>query len=55
MKGIMVSMAIVLTIILMALSLQSCFTPYPAAGTPEREYRDRQIWEQMRRDMERRD
>jgi hypothetical protein len=35
---------------LMTLTLQSCFTPYPAAGTPEREIRDRQIWEQMERD-----
>ena len=32
MKRIIVSVAIVLTIILMTLTLQSCFTPYPAAG-----------------------
>jgi hypothetical protein len=50
MKRIIVSAAIVLVIILMTLTLQSCFTPYPAAGTPEREMRDRQIWEQMERD-----
>jgi hypothetical protein len=50
MKRIIVSAAIVLVIILMTLTLQSCFTPYPTAGTPEREMRDRQIWEQMERD-----
>jgi hypothetical protein len=50
MKRIIVSVAIVLAIILMTLTLQSCFTPYPAAGTREREIRDRQIWEQMERD-----
>jgi hypothetical protein len=50
MKRIIVSVAIVLAIILMTLTLESCFTPYPAAGTPEREIRDRKIWEQMERD-----
>jgi len=54
MKRIIVSVAIVLAIILMTLTLQSCFMPYPAAGTPEREIRDRQIWGQMERDRERR-
>ena len=54
MKRIIVSVAIVLAIILMTLTLQSCFMPYPAAGTPEREIRDRQIWEQMERARERR-
>jgi len=50
MKRIIVSAAIVLAIILTMLTLQGCFKPYPAAGTPEREIRDREIWEQMERD-----
>jgi len=52
MKTIIVSVAIILAIITVTITLQSCFTPYPAAGTPEREIRDRQIWEQMQRDLE---
>jgi hypothetical protein len=47
MKRSIVLVAIVLVIILMSLSLQSCFTPYPAVGDPLRESRDREIWEQM--------
>ena len=54
MKRSIVSVAIVLAIILMTLTLQSCFTSYPAVGTPEREIRDRQIREQIERDRERR-
>ncbi len=46
MKRIIVSVAIVLAIILMTLTLQSCFTPYPALGTPERESKDRELREQ---------
>jgi hypothetical protein len=51
MKKIIVSVAIVLAIILMTLTLQSCFTPYPAQGTPEQAAKDREIREQIQRDM----
>ncbi len=54
MKRIIVSVAIVLAIVLMTLTLQSCFAPYPAIGDPQRESRDRELREQMQRDMERR-
>jgi hypothetical protein len=53
MKRIIVSMAIVLAITLMTLTLQSCFTPYPAQGTPEQVAKDRQLREQLQRDMQR--
>jgi len=42
MKRVIVSLAIILVIILMTLSLQSCFTPYPEKGHPDRERRDRE-------------
>ena len=53
MKRIIVSVAIVLAIILMTLTLQSCFTPYPAIGDPQRESRDREIREQIQIDKRR--
>jgi hypothetical protein len=57
MKRIIVSVTIVLAIILITLSLQSCITPYPDIGSPERASRDneynKELREQMERDMRR--
>jgi hypothetical protein len=53
MKRIIISVAIVLAIILMTLTLQSCFTPYPAQGTPEQVAKDRELRERLQRDMQR--
>jgi hypothetical protein len=57
MKRIVVSVAIVLAVILMTLSLQSCFTPYPDRGDSARDARDRErsgvMTEDMREDMRR--
>jgi hypothetical protein len=50
MKRIVVSVAIILAIILMTLSLQSCFTPYPE-GVYREGARDRE--REMRDDMTR--
>ncbi len=51
MKRIFLVVAIVLAIIVMTLVLQSCFSPYPAIGDPRRESRDREIREEMQRDL----
>jgi hypothetical protein len=47
MKKIVISVAIILLIILAALCLHGCFTPYPEKGDPDRELRDRESAEQM--------
>ena len=53
MKKIIISVAIMLVIMLIILSLQGCFTPYPEKGNPDRDWRDRerdrQIWEDTHR------
>jgi hypothetical protein len=46
MKKIVISAAIILVIILTALSLQGCFTPYPEKGDPDRAWRDKERTEQ---------
>jgi hypothetical protein len=53
MKRIFISVAIVLLIILTTLTLQSCFTPYPEKGDPQRESRDRDRDSGLRDDMHR--
>jgi hypothetical protein len=40
MKKIIITVAIIMAITLATLSLQGCFTPYPAKGDPDREWRD---------------
>jgi hypothetical protein len=41
MKRIFITAAIILVIILTTLTLQSCFTPYPEMGDPQRNSRDK--------------
>ncbi|HEX2965191.1 MAG TPA: hypothetical protein VHO84_05375 [Syntrophorhabdaceae bacterium] len=48
MRKVIKSAALIVVLVLVTTCIQGCFTPYPAAGTPERAETDRRLNEEMR-------